>query len=108
MKKVKEIRDPKIVQLITKAAQLRSQRKKIIKEEETIKTQLKKIMIEQGVKAWMTLSGYKAILEERNGRSYLDLKAIAMALGITQEQLEKYKKKGRPIYALTCKITRGS
>lgn len=98
---VKECRGTIWPGLLTEAAKLRVQRKKLEAREKAIKDKIKAEMKERGLREWFTLSGYRAVLEERDGRPTWDQKLLAQALRTTLKGLSKYKNPGGKNFALT-------
>lgn len=98
---VKECRGTVWPKLLMEAAKLRVQRKKLEARENAIKAKIKTEMKTRGIRQWFTLSGYRAVLEERDGRPTWDQKLLARALRTTLKGLSKYKKQGGKNYALT-------
>ena len=101
MSKIVECRGRIWPNLLIKAAKLRKQRKAIEVVEKNLKKKIKAHMRENGIDQWVTLSGYKAVLEERKGRPKWLQKKLATALRISIKGLDQYKERGKSIYALT-------
>ena len=101
MSTMKECRGNIWPKLLVEAAKLRLERKRLDARETELKGKIKKQMRENGIAVWVTLSGYKAVLEQRAGRPSWDQNKLALDLGVTKPELEGYKRRGDPVYALT-------